>query len=140
MYKELIISIIVIVVVVIVNFTMGRLVDDKLNRVIDLLAEMRTSIEEKDYDKANDKADEISSHWENSEKFLSCYIEHDELEKVETEFTSLKACLEIEEEDCLEYIDRMSFIVEHIEKKDDFVLENIFKNRKTGMFIHTCFL
>ena len=63
---------------------------------------------------------------ESSERFLSCYIEHDELEKVETEFTSLKACLEIEEEDCLEYIDRMSFVVEHIEKKDDFVLENMF--------------
>ena len=105
---------------------MGKLVDDKLNRVIDLLAETRTAIEDKDYEKANEKVEEIDKHWESSERFLSCYIEHDELEKVETEFTSLKACLEIEEEDCLEYIDRMSFVVEHIEKKDDFVLENMF--------------
>ncbi|MCI8291436.1 MAG: DUF4363 family protein [Clostridia bacterium] len=126
MYKELIISAIVIILVIVVNFVMGKLVDDKLNRVIDLLAETRTAIEDKDYEKANGKVEEIDKHWESSERFLSCYIEHDELEKVETEFTSLKACLEIEEEDCLEYIDRMSFVVEHIEKKDDFVLENMF--------------
>ena len=126
MYKELIISAIVIILVIVVNFVMGKLVDDKLNRVIDLLAETRTAIEDKDYEKANEKVEEIEKHWESSERFLSCYIEHDELEKVETEFTSLKACLEIEEEDCLEYIDRMSFVVEHIEKKDDFVLENMF--------------
>ncbi len=126
MYKELIISAIVIILVIVVNFVMGKLVDDKLNRVIDLLAETRTAIEDKDYEKANEKVEEIDKHWESSERFLSCYIEHDELEKVETEFTSLKACLEIEEEDCLEYIDRMSFVVEHIEKKDDFVLENMF--------------
>ena len=126
MYEELIISAIVIILVIVVNFVMGKLVDDKLNRVIDLLAETRTAIEDKDYEKANGKVEEIDKHWESSERFLSCYIEHDELEKVETEFTSLKACLEIEEEDCLEYIDRMSFVVEHIEKKDDFVLENMF--------------
>lgn len=126
MYKELIISAIVIILVIVVNFVMGKLVDDKLNRVIDLLAETRTAIEDKDYEKANEKVEEIDKHWESSERFLSCYIEHDELEKVETEFTSLKACLEIEEEDCIEYIDRMSFVVEHIEKKDDFVLENMF--------------
>ena len=126
MYKELIISAIVIILVIVVNFVMGKLVDDKLNRVIDLLAETRTAIEDKDYEKANEKVEEIDKHWESSERFLSCYIEHDELEKVETEFTSLKACLELEEEDCLEYIDRMSFVVEHIEKKDDFVLENMF--------------
>ena len=126
MYKELIISASVIILVIVVNFVMGKLVDDKLNRVIDLLAETRTAIEDKDYEKANEKVEEIDKHWESSERFLSCYIEHDELEKVETEFTSLKACLEIEEEDCLEYIDRMSFVVEHIEKKDDFVLENMF--------------
>lgn len=126
MHKELIISISVIILVIIINFTMEKLVDDKLNHVINLLTEMRTAIQEADYNKANEESEKIEKHWESSKKFLSCYIEHDELEKVETEFTSLKACLEIEEEDCLEYIDRMSFIVEHIENKDDFVLENIF--------------
>lgn len=126
MHKELIISISVIILVIVVNFVMGKLVDDKLNHVIDLLAEMRTAIQEEDYNKATEESEKIEKHWKDSQMFLSCYIEHDELEKVETEFTSLKACLEIEEEDCLEYIDRMSFIVEHIEKKDDFVLENIF--------------
>lgn len=126
MYKELVISVIVVILVIVINFTMEKLIDERLNHVIHLLADMRTAIKEEDYDKANEKSKEIDSYWKGSQNFLSCYIEHDELEKVETEFTSLKACLEIQEEDCLEYIDRMSFIVEHIEKKDDFVLENIF--------------
>ena len=42
MYKELIISAIVIILVIVVNFVMGKLVDDKLNRVIDLLAETKS--------------------------------------------------------------------------------------------------
>lgn len=126
MHKELIISISVIILVIAINFTMEKLVDDKLNHVMSLLSEMRISIQEQNYDEANKKSKEINKYWKDSQMFLSCYIEHDELEKVETEFTSLKACLEIEEEDCLEYIDRMSFIVEHIEKKDDFIIENIF--------------
>ncbi len=126
MYKELVISVIVIVLVIVINFAMEEFVDKKLNHVMDLLSETRTALKEEDYDKAEEVTNKISSYLKKSRKFLSCYIEHDELEKVETEFTSLKACLELEDDGCIEYVDRMSFIVEHIEKKDDFVLENIF--------------
>lgn len=126
MHKELIISIVVIVLVITLNFFIGKAVDSKLNKVCDQLGDMRKAIEEKRYDDANRISSEITDYWEDSEIFLSCYIEHDELEKVQTEFTSLKACLEIKEEDCLEYIDRMNFVIRHIEEKDDLILENIF--------------
>ncbi len=126
MHKEIIISIVVIVLVVVLNFFVGKFIDDKLNHILGLLDKMRVAIKEEKYDEANDISDNIKKYWDKSERYMSCYIEHDELEKVETEFTSLRACLEIREEDCLEYIDRMAFVVKHIEKKDDFVLENIF--------------
>jgi len=125
-YKEIIISIVVIVLVVVLNFFVGKFVDGKLNHILDLLDKMRVAIKDERYDEANEVLEDIKNYWDKSEKYMSCYIEHDELEKIETEFTSLRACLEIREEDCLEYIDRMAFVVKHIEKKDDFVLENIF--------------
>lgn len=126
MYKELIISVSVIVIIVASNFYFGKSINNKLNHIKDSLSEMRVAIQEKNYEKADNVSKEIYGYWKNSEQFLSCYIEHDELEKVETEFTSLRACLEIREEDCLEYIDRMSFVINHIEEKDDLVWENIF--------------
>lgn len=126
MHKEMIISIVVIVAIVILNFFVGRAVDDKLNTVRGQLGEMRKEIESQNYDRANEISEDITNYWNDSEVFLSCYIEHDELEKVQTEFTSLKACLKIREEDCLEYIDRMDFVIKHIEEKDDLVWENIF--------------
>lgn len=125
MYKEIIISVVVIVVIVVLNFFVGRAIDDRLNIVCNQLGEMRKEIENKNYTRANEISDDISNYWKDSDVFLSCYIEHDELEKVQTEFTSLKACLEIHEEDCLEYIDRMDFVIRHIEEKDDLVWENI---------------
>lgn len=126
MHKEMIISIVVIVAIVILNFFVGRAVDDKLNTVRGQLGEMRKEIESQNYDRASEISEDITNYWNDSEVFLSCYIEHDELEKVQTEFTSLKACLKVHEEDCLEYIDRMDFVIKHIEEKDDLVLQNIF--------------
>lgn len=126
MSKELIICGIIIIAIIGLDILIGNFVDDKMNQTIELLNDLRKNVEEQNYDVAREKVDEIVDYWYESEKFFSFYIEHDELEKVATELTSLNAHIELENDDSLEGIDRMSFIIRHIEEKDDLKLKNIF--------------
>lgn len=43
-----------------------------------------------------------------------------------TEYTSLKTYCELEQEEAFESLDKMAFIIKHIEEKDDMKLKNIF--------------
>ena len=126
MSKELIICGIIIIAIIGLDILIGNFVDDKMNQTIELLNDLRKDVEEQNYDVAREKVDEIVDYWYESEKIFSFYIEHDELEKVATELTSLNAHIELENDDSLEGIDRMSFIIRHIEEKDDLKLKNIF--------------
>ena len=126
MKKEIIISITLVALIVIANILVSGYVDSKFNTMISKLDELEKILEIKDYDKAQQKVDEIAKYFNESEDVLSCYIEHDELEKVKTEFTSLKACIRFQKDDAFEALDKMSFIIRHIEEKDDMRLKNVF--------------
>ena len=43
-----------------------------------------------------------------------------------TEYTSLKTYCKLEQEEAFEALDKMAFIIKHIEEKDDLKLKNIF--------------
>lgn len=126
MKKEIIISITLVALIVIANILVSGYVDSKFNTMISKLDELEKILEIKDYDQAQQKVDEIDKYFNESEDVLSCYIEHDELEKVKTEFTSLKACIRFQKDDAFEALDKMSFIIRHIEEKDDMRLKNVF--------------
>ena len=58
---------------------------------------------------------------------MAYFIEHDELEKVETNLTNIKTYIEVEDLNmAITSIDEADFILEHIKEKNAFNLENIF--------------
>lgn len=126
MSKEIIISSVILIAIIVLNIFVSQYIDKKLNHVVDQLDELRDILKEKNYEEAEKKIEKMDKYWERSENILSFFIEHDELEKVITEFTSLKAYIELKEEDAIESVDKMSFIIDHIEEKDDLKLKNIF--------------
>ena len=126
MSKEIVITVIILVAIIGLNAFVGKYVDDKLNYVLSELNDLRPLVEEEKYEEAKQKINEIDEYWKKSEDIVSFFVEHDELEKVMTEYTSLKTYCKLEQEEAFEALDKMAFIIKHIEEKDDLKLKNIF--------------
>ena len=126
MSKEIICATVILIVIILSNIWVSHYIDGKLNHIVEKLDELENILNEEKYDEANEKLAEIEEYFNESEGALSCYIEHDELEKVITEFTELKAYVRFEKEEAFEALNKMSFIIRHIEEKDDIKIKNIF--------------
>ena len=129
MYKELIISIIVIALIVIGNIVTQNNTVKSVNQISNQLNVLREelskqSVSQEDVKK---KMEEIEKTWEEKYETMAYYIEHNELEKVQTELTKLKADIDIEEYPMgVENLDSCSFILEHIKDKTALKIVNIF--------------
>ncbi len=133
MRKETIICIVIVVAIVIANIITQKYTTttvDKLNQELDELKSEITKIGENeniDKDNIKDKIKEIKDNWEDVHSKLAYYIEHDELEKVETDIVGINSSIETNDyEQVLSKIDESKFILRHIEDKYAFNLENIF--------------
>lgn len=71
--------------------------------------------------------EDVKKDWESRHNKLAYYIEHDELEKVETNLVALKSFIDSNEyAEAVSELDKSVFILKHIEDKYDFNLENVF--------------
>lgn len=124
--KEIIISGIIIIAIVGCNILAGNFIDGKLDHIISLLDEVIPMLENEDYEKSSEKINEINDYLNEVESMLSCYIEHDELEKVQSSLTVLSSYVKMESDDAFSEANDMSFIIKHIKEKDDLKIKNIF--------------
>lgn len=129
MHKEWIICTVVIIAIIIANV----ITQNYTNKSIELLDEKLESLkeelikEEVEKEVVDKKMEEIMEIWKEKFNKLAYYIEHDELEKVETELTSLKANIEVEEyEEGVSELEKSIFILNHIKEKFKFDIKNIF--------------
>jgi len=83
--------------------------------------------EEKDQQKIDEAIKKTKNDWKERYEKLAYYIEHDELEKVETHLTVLQADIEVEDyEHGIGELDSCSFVLQHIQDKESLNLRNIF--------------
>ncbi|MBR2240501.1 MAG: DUF4363 family protein [Clostridia bacterium] len=69
----------------------------------------------------------IQEKWNKKYDYFACFIEHDELEKVQTQFISIEANIKVEDFDkSVDEIEKCKFIIKHIEEKDSLKIVNIF--------------
>lgn len=129
MYKEWIICFIVIFSVITVDIITQNYTDKSVQVIGDNLEILEEELkkEEVDKQKLEEKMEEIISVWKEKYEKLAYFIEHDELEKVETELTSLKAHIGVEEyEDGVPELEKSIFILNHIKDKFKLDIKNIF--------------
>lgn len=127
MYKELIICTVVILIVVVLNICTEKYTKESVTLITDNLDTLKLAIQEKNNEETRKQINDIIEEWDNRYKKLAYYIEHDELEKVETELVALKANIEVEEyEQGMPDLNRCIFILEHIKEKSALQIKNIF--------------
>jgi len=129
MYKEIIISAIIVITVLSIDFISTNYTKQSLVEIEDGFEKIRNELEkeETDEEKTKNQMKNIKEKWNNRYEILAFYIEHDELEKVETEITALNANInEKKYEEAMEKLEKSEFILKHIRDKESLNLKNIF--------------
>ena len=127
MYKEFIIIIVVIALIVGLDIITNSYTKQSLEIMTNELNILREFILKENKEEAETQMKKVMEKWEERYKTLAFYIEHDELEKVETELTGLSADINVEEyKHCIAELDTTIFILEHIQEKEEFHLRSIF--------------
>lgn len=136
MKKEIIISIIVITMVIIGNIVTQNNTKKTVAKLNEKLANLKNSLidviddnkkKDENYLKYKEKSSDIRNRWDEMQELLSFYIEHDELEKVETQLAVINGQMESKlYDEAVVEIERCQFILEHIADKTAFNIKNIF--------------
>ena len=129
MYKEIIISIIIIVSIFLLDYITQKYTDYAINEAIDNLNEIKESIKKENINNEDvlENMEKEYKRWLEHHKRLAFYIEHNELEKVETNFIAGKSFIETAKyEDATSEIEKTIFVLQHINDKYSVNLENIF--------------
>lgn len=136
MKKEIIISIIVITIVIIGNIVTQNNTKQSVAELNGNLDELKQNLigiadgEKKmdvDYLRYKEMSTEIRDIWDEMQEVLSFYIEHDELEKVETQLAVINGQMESRiYDEAVTEIEKCQFILEHIADKTAFNIKNIF--------------
>lgn len=129
MYKELIISIIVVGLIVVGNIITQNNTTQAVEQISSSLTTVREEIQKPNTNQEQSKKliEEADKIWQERYETMAYYIEHNELEKVETELTKLKANIDMEEyAQGVENLDNCVFILEHIKDKTALKIVNIF--------------
>lgn len=127
MYKELIIIIVAITLVVSLDIVTNNYTKETVEIMRGKLSILREYIFEENKEESDLQIPDIEKEWNERYKILAFYLEHDELEKVNTELTSIKAFLDMEEySECMNSLDKCVFILEHIQEKEETSLKSVF--------------
>ena len=132
MKKELIICILIIALIIITNVVTQNYTKEcvaLMNQKLDILKKESLNENINDDNKKNisDTIKDIEDNWNVFQEKLAYYIEHDELEKVETQIWAMKGFSEIGKyNEVVPELDKCVFILEHIQDKTKLNVKNIF--------------
>lgn len=133
MQKELIIVSIIIAVIIASHVLTQNYTKQCVSRMyeklsqIDEYARKIEKNEESDKEELSRKINIMQNEWKGMNKNLAFYIEHDELEKVNTSLTLMKGFLEMEEySQGIPELENCIYILYHIQDKQSLKIINLF--------------
>ena len=142
MQKEIIIVIIIVITIILVDTLTQKYTKDSFTKINSQLDEIKTigkelekddksSYSTRDTEETKERIKEkikiMQNDWKKINKKTAFYIEHDELEKVETDFTACKSLTNSGEYgQAISELEKMAYVLEHITDKYSFNWVNIF--------------
>ena len=129
MVKEFFICTVILILIFVGNGITQGYSRSSIENINEKLANLREEMnkEEINHEEIVRKEEEIDKEWEEMFSRLAYYIEHEELEKVSKNLENTKTYIKLKEYDnAIKEINEGIFILEHIEDKYSFNLQNIF--------------
>lgn len=127
MFKESVICIVIVIMIVGLDiFTQGY-TNKSIENISGELSNLKPEILDGNTKNVEDKLKDLEENWVKIHDKLAYYIEHDELEKVDTAMVQMKSYIETKDySSAIAELESGKFILEHIEEKNSFNLQNIF--------------
>ncbi len=129
MYKELIIATIIIITIFGMDFITQKYTDKAVRETISNLTYIQEKISDENIDNEKTVKNMLDVHkkWINYHIPLAFYLEHNELEKIDTSFVAGKSYIESKKyEDAHSELEKTIFVLQHIKDKYSIKWENIF--------------
>lgn len=129
MYKEIIVCILVVILIISMDLLSNNYTKKVFFSINDSLGNLRNEMlkEDKDVNKINDEITKVEQEWNSKLNLLSCYIEHNELEKVARQLTLIKGNIDVEEyNQAIPQLDDCVYVINHIEDKESLLIRNLF--------------
>jgi len=127
MLKETVICIVIVMGIFGLEYYTQGFTEKTVNEITEIFDKIEDNIAKRDIEQANNEIKNIESKWEEKQKELAYYIEHDELEKVHTSIVKLKSYVGSENfSEAIAELEDGKFVIEHIQEKNSFNLQNIF--------------
>ena len=127
MIKETVICVIIIVIIFGLEMFTQNFTKETVREITETMSSLKESILKTDKEKMQKDIKKLTDNWEAKHNKLAYYIEHDELEKVDTAIVRMKSYIETEYfEDAIVELEDGKFVLEHIQDKNAFNLKNIF--------------
>lgn len=128
MKKEAIITISIVLLILLAEWLTQKYTHKSFAEVEENLIQLKEEILQTNANNSQliEKTEQISELWESKQENLSYYLEHNELEKVNTQIVLIKGYLESDSpQDAIPDLEEGLYIIEHIKEKEAFKLKNI---------------
>lgn len=127
MLKETIICIIIVIAIFSLDIFTQAYTETTTKEITNMMVELRDTILKEETEKIGTNLNKLEERWKEKHDRLAYYIEHDELEKVDTAIVTMKSYIETEEySSAAAELDEGKFVLEHIQEKNAVNLQNIF--------------
>ena len=129
MYKEIIVCILVVILIISMDLLSNNYTKKVFFSINESLGNLRNEMlkEDKDKNKINDEIKKVEQEWNKKLNILSCYIEHNELEKVARQLTLIKGNIDVGEyNQAIPQLDDCVYVINHIKDKESLLIRNLF--------------
>ena len=129
MLKEIIICGVIIISILIGNFITQDYTKETVSEITSGLTSLKEQLTQVQINNETVKNEnlKVNEKWQERHDKLAYYIEHNELEKIETSLNQIQSNIETGEyEDCINEIEKSIFLLGHVEDRYAFNLKNIF--------------
>ena len=127
MRKEIIIVFIIIIMIFATDILTQNFTKKSISLINEKLDNIKTTIINNETNDLKSEIKNLDENWTDINNKMSFYIEHDELEKVNTSLVKIKSYIEFEEySEAVPELEECKYILDHIKEKQRLKIINLF--------------